>query len=101
VILDKSQRTEHYSEADFLVHAGIPVSIDAVHAIAHNKVMVVDDETVMCRPPVACPQCRRTKPRRLLSATIHILTGQPDARRPGMSGQRGGGGCGGGSCGCH
>ena len=47
VILDKSQRTEHYSEADFLLHAGIPTSIDAVHAIAHNKVMVIDDETVI------------------------------------------------------
>ncbi len=47
VILDKSQRTEHYSEADFLAHAGIPVRIDAAHAIAHNKVMVIDDETVI------------------------------------------------------
>ena len=49
----------------------------------------------------ACPHCRSTKPRRLLSSTIHILTGKPDTRRPGMSGQRGGGGCGGGSCGCR
>jgi len=47
VILDKSQRTERYSEADFLAHAGIPVSIDAVHSIAHNKVMVIDNETVI------------------------------------------------------
>ena len=46
-ILDKSQRTEHYSEADFLARAGIPVYIDAAHAIAHNKVMVIDDETVI------------------------------------------------------
>ncbi len=47
VILDKSQRTEHYSEADFLLHAGIPVSIDAAHAIAHNKIMILDDETII------------------------------------------------------
>ncbi len=47
VILDKSQRTEHYSEADFIAHAGIPVSIDAAHAIAHNKVMVIDGEVVI------------------------------------------------------
>ena len=47
VILDKSQRTERYSEADFLAHSGIPVSIDAAHAIAHNKVMVIDSETVI------------------------------------------------------
>ena len=46
-ILDKSQRTEHYSAADLLLHAGIPVGIDAAHAIAHNKVMILDDETVI------------------------------------------------------
>jgi phosphatidylserine/phosphatidylglycerophosphate/cardiolipin synthase-like enzyme len=47
VILDKSQRTEKYSSADFLVHAGVPVSIDAKHKIAHNKVMIIDSETVI------------------------------------------------------
>lgn len=47
VILDKSQRTEHYSSADFLSRAGIPTYIDAAHAIAHNKVMIVDGETVI------------------------------------------------------
>ena len=43
VILDKSQRTEKYSEADFLQHEGVPDSIDPQHAIAHNKVMVLDN----------------------------------------------------------
>jgi phosphatidylserine/phosphatidylglycerophosphate/cardiolipin synthase-like enzyme len=47
VILDKSQRTEKYSSADFVAHAGIPVLIDARHAIAHNKVMVIDGDTVV------------------------------------------------------
>ena len=47
VILDKSQRTEKYSEADFLRNMGIPVRIDAKHAIAHNKVMVIDDGVVI------------------------------------------------------
>jgi len=42
VILDKSQRTEKYSEADFLQHEGIPTLIDAEHAIAHNKIMIID-----------------------------------------------------------
>src|ERR1035437_2555384 len=42
VILDKSQRTERYSEADFFLHADIPTFIDAKHNIAHNKVMVID-----------------------------------------------------------
>jgi len=47
VILDKSQRTQKYSSADFLVNSGIPTKIDAVHAIAHNKVMVIDGEVVI------------------------------------------------------
>ena len=47
MILDKSQRTEKYSEADFLVNMGIPTWIDAKHAIAHNKIMVIDEATVI------------------------------------------------------
>lgn len=47
VILDKSQRTEKYSSATFLLNSGIPPLIDAKHAIAHNKVMIIDDETVL------------------------------------------------------
>jgi len=47
VILDKSQRTDKYSSATFFYNAGIPVKIDAKHAIAHNKVMIIDGETVI------------------------------------------------------
>lgn len=47
VILDKSQRSQKYSSADFLANNGIPTWIDAIHAIAHNKVMVIDGETVI------------------------------------------------------
>lgn len=47
VILDKSQRTEKYSSADFLRNEGVPTFIDAKHAIAHNKIMVVDGSTVL------------------------------------------------------
>ncbi len=47
VILDKSNRSERYSAADFLARAGIAVRIDAAHAIAHNKVMVIDREIVV------------------------------------------------------
>lgn len=46
-VLDKSNRTQKYSSADFLAHAGIPVRIDAAHAIAHNKIMVLDGKTVI------------------------------------------------------
>jgi len=47
VILDKSQKTEKYSSATFLSHAKIPVWIDSKHAIAHNKVMILDGGTVV------------------------------------------------------
>jgi len=47
VILDKSQRTEKYSSADFVAHAGIPTYIDAKHAIAHNKIMVIDGYEIL------------------------------------------------------
>lgn len=46
-VLDKSQRTARYSEADFLAHAGIPTWIDAKHAIAHNKIMLIDGQTLI------------------------------------------------------
>jgi hypothetical protein len=40
VVLDKSQRSEIYSSADFVVHAALPLSfIDAKHAIAHHKIV--------------------------------------------------------------
>jgi len=44
VILDKSQRTDKYSSATFFYNSGIPVKIDAQHAIAHNKVMIIEGE---------------------------------------------------------
>jgi len=45
--LDKSQRTQKYSSATFLHNQGIPAKIDAQHAIAHNKVMIIDGETLI------------------------------------------------------
>jgi phosphatidylserine/phosphatidylglycerophosphate/cardiolipin synthase-like enzyme len=47
VILDKSQRSDKYSSTDFLSNRGVPVVIDANHAIAHNKIIVIDDELVL------------------------------------------------------
>jgi len=46
-ILDSSQQTDKYSEADFLQYNEIPTLIDAQHAIAHNKIIVVDDYLVL------------------------------------------------------
>ncbi len=47
VLLDKSQRRGKGSKLGMLVDAGIPVSIDTKHSIAHNKVMIIDGVTVM------------------------------------------------------
>jgi phosphatidylserine/phosphatidylglycerophosphate/cardiolipin synthase-like enzyme len=47
VILDKSNRTGKYSAADFVAHAHIPTFIDARHAIAHNKIIIIDTDTVL------------------------------------------------------
>lgn len=46
-ILDKSQRTEKYTGATFLKHAGIPVVIDEQPAIAHSKIFVFDQQSVL------------------------------------------------------
>ncbi len=46
-ILDKSQKSERYTSATFLANNAVPVWIDSAHAIAHNKVMVIDDDTVV------------------------------------------------------
>jgi phosphatidylserine/phosphatidylglycerophosphate/cardiolipin synthase-like enzyme len=46
-ILDKSQRTEKYTGATFLANNMIPTYIDAAHVIAHNKIIIIDKQTVI------------------------------------------------------
>jgi phosphatidylserine/phosphatidylglycerophosphate/cardiolipin synthase-like enzyme len=46
-VLDKSNRTKKYSSATFLKNMGIPVVIDDKHAIAHNKIMIIDNRVVI------------------------------------------------------
>ena len=46
-VLDKSNETEKYSAATFLVNAGIQTLIDDQQAIAHSKVMVIDSATII------------------------------------------------------
>jgi phosphatidylserine/phosphatidylglycerophosphate/cardiolipin synthase-like enzyme len=47
VILDKSQKTQKYSSSTFFTNAGIPTYIDARHAIAHNKIILIDRTVVI------------------------------------------------------
>lgn len=46
-VLDKSQRKERYTSATFVSNAGIPTFIDAAHAISHNKIMIIDRQTLI------------------------------------------------------
>jgi phosphatidylserine/phosphatidylglycerophosphate/cardiolipin synthase-like enzyme len=47
IILDKSQVTQKYSSADYFTNAGISVWVDYKPAIAHNKVMAIDEATLV------------------------------------------------------
>jgi phosphatidylserine/phosphatidylglycerophosphate/cardiolipin synthase-like enzyme len=47
VILDKSQKSQKYSGATFLANSRIPTFIDSSHAIAHNKIMIIDRKIVI------------------------------------------------------
>lgn len=48
VILDKSQfKHNKYSSAKYFLHQQIPVWIDYKPSIAHNKVMIIDHQTVI------------------------------------------------------
>jgi phosphatidylserine/phosphatidylglycerophosphate/cardiolipin synthase-like enzyme len=44
---EKLRQSQKYSSADFLANQGVPTRIDATHAIAHNKVLVIDGEIVL------------------------------------------------------
>jgi phosphatidylserine/phosphatidylglycerophosphate/cardiolipin synthase-like enzyme len=46
-VLDKSQRSAKYTSAKFLANSGIPVLIDDRHAIAHNKIIIIDRNTLI------------------------------------------------------
>src|SRR5215470_3720903 len=47
VILDRSNETDKYSAATFLNNAGIETQIDDQHGIAHNKIMIIDNATII------------------------------------------------------
>ena len=47
VVIDHSRDTEKYSETRFFKNMGIPVYVDSQEPIQHNKVMIIDGETVI------------------------------------------------------
>lgn len=47
IVLDKSNRTAKYSAMREIIDANMPVLIDASHAIAHNKIIIIDANEVI------------------------------------------------------
>jgi len=47
IILDKSNKSKKYSAGDFTAHMGVTTFIDSRHAIAHNKIIIIDKEMVI------------------------------------------------------
>jgi phosphatidylserine/phosphatidylglycerophosphate/cardiolipin synthase-like enzyme len=47
VIMDADKVGQQYSGATYLTNAGVPVTLDAEHKEAHNKLMLIDGRTVI------------------------------------------------------
>ena len=47
MILDGKSNNGKYSEATFLARSGVPVWADTKHAIAHNKILLIDNQTIL------------------------------------------------------
>ena len=47
VVLDAGLASENRREASYLAREGIPVRLDAHHTIAHNKIILIDNRTII------------------------------------------------------
>src|SRR5439155_22907709 len=47
IVLDKSNELERYSDLHILLEQGMDVKIDHDHAIAHNKIIIIDQATLI------------------------------------------------------
>ncbi|MSQ95480.1 MAG: phospholipase D family protein [Gemmataceae bacterium] len=47
IILDKSNEIDRYSDLHFFIENSMDVKIDHEHAIAHNKIMIIDRKVVI------------------------------------------------------
>lgn len=47
LILDKSERQEGLTPPTEMANAGIPVYLDGVHAIANNRIIIIDKKTIV------------------------------------------------------
>jgi phosphatidylserine/phosphatidylglycerophosphate/cardiolipin synthase-like enzyme len=75
-VLDKSNRSDKYSAATFLKNQGVDVLIDDKHAIAHNKIMIIDDAVVITGSFNFTKAAEESNAENLL-----VIRGQPDLVR--------------------
>jgi len=47
ILLDKSNEVERYSDLHLFMEQNLDPLIDAEHAIAHNKIMIIDTKTIL------------------------------------------------------
>jgi phosphatidylserine/phosphatidylglycerophosphate/cardiolipin synthase-like enzyme len=47
IVLDKSNELERYSDMHFFIENSMDVKVDHDHAIAHNKVIIIDGKTLI------------------------------------------------------
>ena len=79
VILDSSQETSKYSGADTLHNHGVQVLIDDAHAIAHNKIILVDGNTVITGSFNFSRAAEERNAENLL-----VISGYPELAKPGF-----------------
>ncbi|HYV35557.1 MAG TPA: phospholipase D family protein [Gemmataceae bacterium] len=73
ILLDKSNEAESYSDLKIFLDNGLPPLIDASHAIAHNKIIVIDKQIVITGSYNFTNQAETQNAENLL-----IIKGNPD-----------------------
>jgi phosphatidylserine/phosphatidylglycerophosphate/cardiolipin synthase-like enzyme len=76
ILLDKSNEVERYSDLHLFIEQGLDPLIDAEHAIAHNKVMIIDQKTIVTGSFNFTHQAEGENAENLL-----IIKGHPDLAR--------------------
>lgn len=73
ILLDKSNELERYSDLRIFMEHGLDPKIDHDHAIAHNKIMVIDKKTVVTGSYNFTNQAEHENAENLL-----VIKGHPD-----------------------
>lgn len=73
IVLDKSNELERYSDLHIFLENGVDVKIDHDHAIAHNKIIIIDQTTLITGSFNFTNQAEHENAENLL-----IIKGQPE-----------------------